>query len=185
VDTLTIIAIAFGLSMDAFAVSMTSGLTIKRLQVNHALRIALSFGIFQAMMPLLGWLAGLGLRDFIAGVDHWVAYGLLSIIGGKMIYGTAAKKSEEKTIDPLNSLVLLGLSVAISIDALVVGLSFAFLKVFVATPIIVIGAVTFILSFIGVFVGNKFGRAVGTKMEIIGGLILIGIGVKILIEHLS
>jgi putative Mn2+ efflux pump MntP len=169
--------------MDAFAVSITNGITIKHQRINNALKIGIFFGSFQALMPLIGWLAGLRLRDFISGFDHWVAFGLLSLIGGKMIY-ESTKIGDDKEIRSLNLFVLLLLSIATSIDALAVGLSFAFLKISIATPIIVIGIVTFMLSFLGVLVGNKLGHFFENKMEILGGLILIGIGIKILIEHL-
>jgi putative Mn2+ efflux pump MntP len=182
-NMITILFIAFGLAMDAFAVSITNGITIKHQRINNALKIGIFFGSFQALMPLIGWLAGLRLRDFISGFDHWVAFGLLSLIGGKMIY-ESTKIGDDKEIRSLNLFVLLLLSIATSIDALAVGLSFAFLKISIATPIIVIGIVTFILSFLGVLVGNKLGHFFENKMEILGGLILIGIGIKILIEHL-
>ncbi len=184
-QTLTILFIALGLAMDALAVSITSGITIKKLRFTHALVIALSFGAFQAFMPLMGWWAGLGLRDLISGVDHWVAFGLLGFIGSKMIYKLTVMNQEEKVFDPLNIYVLLALSVVTSIDALAVGVSFAFLGVFIAMPIIVIGAVTFLLSFLGVFVGDRMGHFFENKIEIVGGLVLIAIGIKILIEHLS
>jgi len=183
-DIITIIAIAVGLAMDAFAVSITSGITIKRLKINHALRIAASFGAFQAFMPVIGWLAGLGLISFISGIDHWIAFGLLVFIGCKMIYESIKIESREDKSNPLNFYVLLMLSVATSIDALAVGLSFAFLKISIATPIIIIGTVTFLLSFLGVFAGNKFGHLFENKIEIAGGIVLIGIGLKILVEHL-
>jgi len=183
-DIITIIAIAVGLAMDAFAVSITSGITIKRLKINHALRIAAFFGSFQAFMPVIGWLAGLGLISFISGIDHWIAFGLLVFIGCKMIYESIKIESREDKSNPLNFYVLLMLSVATSIDALAVGLSFAFLKISIATPIIIIGAVTFLLSFLGVFAGNKFGHFFENKIEIVGGIVLIGIGLKILVEHL-
>jgi putative Mn2+ efflux pump MntP len=182
-NMITILFIAFGLAMDAFAVSITNGITIKHQRINNALKIGIFFGSFQALMPLIGWLAGLRLRDFISGVDHWVAFGLLSLIGGKMIY-ESTKIGDDKEIRSLNLFVLLLLSIATSIDALAVGLSFAFLKISIATPIIVIGIVTFMLSFLGVLVGNRLGHFFEKKMEIVGGLILIGIGIKILIEHL-
>jgi putative Mn2+ efflux pump MntP len=182
-NMIMILFIAFGLAMDAFAVSITNGITIKHQRINNALKIGIFFGSFQALMPLIGWLAGLRLRDFISGFDHWVAFGLLSLIGGKMIY-ESTKIGDDKEIRSLNLFVLFLLSIATSIDALAVGLSFAFLKISIATPIIVIGIVTFILSFLGVLVGNKLGHFFENKMEILGGLILIGIGIKILIEHL-
>ena len=183
-DAMTIIAIAFGLAMDAFAVSITSGITIKRLKINNALKIALFFGLFQAIMPLVGWLAGISLRGFIAEIDHWIAFGLLSFIGCKMIYESIAVQSNEKQINPLNIYVLLTLSIATSIDALAVGVSFSLINVFFVTPIIIIGMVTFLLSFVGVYIGNKAGHFFENKVEMAGGFILIGIGIKILIEHM-
>jgi len=184
-DFLTITFIATGLAMDCFAVSITSGIAIKNLRINYALQIALFFGSFQAIMPVIGWFAGRGLRDFISGVDHWVAFGLLGLIGLKMIYESTKLESDKKEINPLNIYVLSMLSIATSIDALAVGVSFAFLKISLVTSIIIIGTITFILSFIGVFVGNRTGHFFENKIELAGGLILIGIGTKILLEHLA
>ena len=184
-DTLSIIFIAFGLAMDAFAVSITRGVTIKYLSIYSALAIATCFGAFQAVMPLIGWLAGLSLRDVISGFDHWIAFGLLSSIGIKMIYESFTVESSDKEIKPLNVFVLLILSVATSIDALAVGISLSFLEISIAIPAIIIGTVTFLLTLLGVFIGNRFGHFFENKIEIIGGLILIGIGVKILIEHIT
>lgn len=181
----TILSIALGLSMDAFAVSVTSGFTIKRLKVRHAMRIALFFGGFQAAMPIIGWLAGSALRNFITGIDHWIAFGLLCAIGGKMIYESTKIEKDEKWADPLNIMILLTLAVATSIDALAVGLSLSFLKVAIITPSIIIGIITFTLSFIGAYIGKKFGHFFESKLEIVGGLILIAIGIKILIGHLG
>ena len=183
-DIITILFIAVGLSMDAFAVSITSGLTIKNLKVNNAFKIAIFFGSFQAIMPLIGWLAGLSVRNFISGIDHWIAFGLLSFVGGKMIYESLSTKPTAKENNPLNLYVLLVLSVATSIDALAVGLSLSFLNISIAMPVVIIGVVTFFLSFLGVFIGDRFGHFFEKKMEIIGGLILVGIGIKIVIEHL-
>lgn len=181
---LTVIFIAFGLAMDAFAVSVASGIAIKNLKINHALKIALSFGLFQAFMPLVGWLAGLGLRDLISGFDHWVAFGLLSVIGCKMIYESFRIESAEREFNPLNAYVLLILSIATSIDALAVGLSFGVLKVLIVKPVLIIGSVTFVLSLLGIFIGKKVGHFFERHIETAGGLLLIGIGLKILIEHL-
>lgn len=181
----TIIFIACGLAMDAFAVSITSGLTIKRLRIEHAFRIAFFFGAFQAIMPLIGWLAGLSLQDIIANIDHWIAFGLLSFIGCKMIFESFRMEQSSNRMNPLNLLVLLMLSIATSIDALAVGVSLAFLRVSIITPIILIGSITFLLSFLGTFVGHRFGHFFEQKIEIIGGIILIGIGVKILVEHVT
>ncbi|TET44766.1 manganese efflux pump [candidate division TA06 bacterium] len=180
-----ILFIAFGLAMDAFAVSVSGGVAIRELKVRDAFRIALFFGAFQGIMPLLGWLSGMGLANFISGIDHWIAFSLLSFIGAKMIYESGRPAPSERKYDYLNIYVLLLLSVATSIDALAVGFGFAFIGVSVVTPIVIIGVVTFVLSFIGVFSGNRLGHVFGNKMEILGGLVLIGIGTKILIEHLG
>lgn len=171
--------------MDAFAVSITSGSAIKRLHIKHALRIAFFFGAFQALMPVIGWLAGLSLIDVITGIDHWIAFGLLVFIGCKMIYESTLMSSEEKNNNPLNIGVLLMLSIATSIDALAVGLSLSFIKVFIVTPALIIGIITFSLSYLGVYIGNRLGHFFENKFEVVGGIILIGIGIKILAEHLS
>ena len=181
---ITITFVAFGLAMDAFAVSITSGITIRHLRIHHAFRIALFFGAFQAIMPIVGWLAGLSLRDFISGIDHWIAFGILGFIGCKMIYEALGMELDREEVNPLNLSVLLMLSVATSIDALAVGVSFAFLNISIVTPVLVIGIVTFLLSYLGIFVGNRLGHFFEKKIEILGGLILIGIGVKILVDHL-
>lgn len=184
VDPITIVVIAVGLSMDAFAVSVTSGITIKRLKIEHAVRIALFFGAFQATMPVIGWLAGLGLSGFIANVDHWVAFGLLTIIGCKMIYEAYALSPDERKSDPLSIQVLLVLSIATSIDALAVGVSFALLDVSIITPAIAIGVITFTLSLLGVLLGGRLGQLFAKRAEIAGGLVLIAIGVRILLAHI-
>lgn len=184
-NIVTIIFTALALAMDAFAASIISGIRIRCLSMKDALRIAVFFGLFQALMPLIGWLAGLSLRGFISGIDHWIAFGLLSIIGCKMVYESIKIESSKREINPLNICVLLMLSVATSIDALAIGVSFAFLKILIVTPIIVIGTVTFLLSFFGAYVGHRLGHFFENKIEIIGGLILIGIGTKILVEHLT
>lgn len=184
-NSITLLLIAFGLSMDAFAVSISNGITIQHQRANHALKIGIFFGSFQALMPLIGWSAGLSLRELISGVDHWIAFGLLTIIGGKMIYESKKMDGQEKEVKPLDFPTLLLLSVATSIDALAVGISFALLDISIVMPILVIGAVTFVLSFFGVMMGSKIGHFFEKKIEILGGLILIGIGIKILIEHLG
>ena len=176
--------VAVGLAMDSFAVSITSGATTKNPRINGALKMAMLFGLFQAGMPIIGWLAGLGAIEFISGVDHWIAFGLLGFIGCRMIYESFKIEPKKEEVNYLSVYVLLMLSVATSIDALAVGLSFAFLRIFIAIPIIVIGIVTFVLSFLGVFAGNRFGNFFGKRIETVGGLILIGIGIKILFEHL-
>lgn len=184
-DIITTVLIAFGLAADAFAASITSGIKIKHLKIKNALMIATFFGFFQAFMPLIGWLLGRSLKGLISEVDHWVAFGLLGFVGCRMIYESIHSGTTKKELNPLNMYVLLMLSFATSIDALVVGISFAFLQNYIATLVVSIGAVTFVLSFIGVFIGNRFGNWFNNKIEIVGGLILICIGVKILVEHLS
>jgi putative Mn2+ efflux pump MntP len=183
VDMVTILLIAIGLAMDAFAVSMAHGMIIQNRRVATGLIMASSFGAFQAFMPVLGWLAGLSFIDLISGFDHWVAFGLLAFIGGRMIYSARANPKEEKEAK-LTASVLLILSVATSIDALAVGLSFSLLRVSIITPVILIGVVTFLLSLTGFSFGNKIGKFFKRKVQAIGGIVLIAIGIKILLEHL-
>jgi putative Mn2+ efflux pump MntP len=179
----TVLVIAFGLAMDAFAVSVASGLAVRQQRINTALKMAGAFGLFQAVMPVMGWLAGLSLTDLVSGVDHWVAFGLLGFVGCKMIYETLKKRPDEKGFLSLSVYGLLVLAIATSIDALAVGLSFAFLEVSIITPILVIGTVTFVLSFLGVSFGNRVGSFFENKIGVAGGLVLLGIGIKILVDH--
>ncbi len=180
----TIIVIAVGLAMDAFAVSIVSGTAQAQLKVKYALRMAILFGGFQAFMPLVGSLAGLGVKEYIANYDHWVAFGLLSAVGGKMIYESFKIRPAEENFDPSNIFVLLVLSVATSIDALAIGVTLSIIVSSIVTAVIIIGLVTFVLSYIGVFIGKKFGHFFEHRIEAVGGLILIGLGIKILLEHL-
>jgi len=180
-DAITILLIAVGLAMDAFSVSICSGMASQAVKPPYALRIATFFGGFQALMPLLGWLGGIGLRDLIAGFDHWVALILLVIIGGKMIRESLRPECEPA---PLRLGALLVLAVATSIDALAVGLSFSLLNVSITVPIVVIGLVTFVLSLVGVYIGKRVGSLFQSRVQLIGGIILIGIGVRIVVEHL-
>lgn len=182
--SITNIFVALGLAADAFVVSLSSGIQIKHIKINKALKIALCFGAFQTFMPLIGWWVGLSFRDWISAVDHWVAFGLLSFIGGRMIYESTQEASNRK-FNPLDIYTLLILSIATSLDALAVGIGFAILKTSIVAAIAVIGFVTFFLCFIGVFAGHKFGNLLQNKVEIFGGLILIIVGSKILIEHLT
>ena len=181
---ITIIIIAVGLAMDAFAVSIVSGSACKQLKVKHAFRTALFFGGFQALMPLIGALAGLSLKEYIANYDHWMAFGLLSAVGGKMVYESFKIKPAKENFDPSNIFILLVLSVATSIDALVVGITLPLLRVSIAPAVVIIGLVTFVLSYLGVFIGKKSGHFFESKIEALGGLVLIALGLKILIEHL-
>jgi putative Mn2+ efflux pump MntP len=182
---LEIIGIALGLSMDALSVAIINGGIIENLKFKHAFRIAFTFGAFQALMPLIGWFAGLAFITFIKAIDHWIVFGLLSFIGGKMIF--ESRKKDEECGNKLNCLktsTLLFLSLATSIDALAVGLSFSMLGIQIVFPVIIIGSITFLVCIAGVYLGKKLGHFFEHKFELIGGVILIVIGVKILIEHL-
>lgn len=175
--------IAVGLSMDAFAVSICKGLSMKRIDWKKASIIGFYFGIFQAGMPLIGYLLGVQFKDKITAIDHWIAFVLLGLIGINMIH-EALKGEEEKTNDSIGFRVMLGLAVATSIDALAVGVTFAFLKVDIISAIVFIGITTLVISIIGVKIGTVFGTKYKTKAELAGGVILVLMGIKILIEHL-
>ncbi|MDP2719834.1 MAG: manganese efflux pump MntP family protein [Dehalococcoidia bacterium] len=179
-----IVFIALGLSMDAFAVSVTRGLAVKTSRAANAIKVAAFFGGFQAIMPVLGWLAGTRVRDLISGIDHWIAFGLLAAIGGKMIYESFKVDAGGKKNGSLTIPVLFVLAVATSIDAFAVGLSLSFLDISIMAPALIIGAITFFLSFIAFFIGSALGGFFEKRIEAVGGLILIGIGIKIVLDHL-
>jgi len=180
----TILLIAIGLSMDAMAVSLGVGTTDHVNDRRSKLRLAMHFGIFQTLMTLLGWLAGSAVAQFISAVDHWVAFGLLAYVGITMIRSGSSAEVVSYQKNPSKGNMLVMLSVATSLDAMAVGLSMAFLRVNILYPSLVIGAVTFGLSVAALFLGNKLGEKFGKRMELIGGVILIGIGLEILITHL-
>ena len=183
-ELLAIIAIAIGLSMDAFAVSVVTGAAYKELHVRHTLRMAGFFGGFQAFMPAVGYLAGLTVREYIEGFDHWIAFGILAAVGVKMIYESFKIKEERKAMHPANLAMLLALAVATSIDALAVGITLSLITHAIALAIVIIGVVTFGLSCAGVYIGKRFGHFFESGIEAIGGVVLIGLGVKILLQHL-
>ena len=183
-DLLLIVGIAVGLAMDALAVSVANGFSIKKLKIGHALKISLSFGLFQAIMPVMGWALGLAFREMIEAFDHWVTFGLLLVIGLKMIHESFHLDKGCETKNCLHFPTLMLLSLATSIDALAVGLSFALLGVRIIAAVMLIGSITALLCFLGVYIGNKVGHFFENKLEFIGGIILIAIGTKILIEHL-
>lgn len=180
-----IVLIAFALSMDSLAVSITAGASSLELANPKRLflKIALFMAFFQGFMPLVGWLIGSSFYKQIASVDHWIAFFLLLLIGGKMIIDGLKSEHEVKKINFSSHKTLLILALATSIDALAVGISFAMLEISIIMPIVVIAIVTFIFSLSGTYFGFKFGNKVKLKIEIIGGLILIGVGLKILLEH--
>lgn len=182
---LTVILMAIGLAMDCLAVAITSGLAIKKLRMRHAAQIAFFFGFFQALMPILGWRTGMQLKGLFSTWDHWVAFSLLLAIGGKMIYESQKLPKARKDFNPLNFYVLLLLSLATSVDALAIGVSFAFLSTPLLLPVILIGLITFFISLGGVFFGHHTGHFFENKMEMAGGIILIIIAFKILFEHIG
>lgn len=184
-DILSTIALAVGLAMDAFAVSISSSITLREINWKQAAKIAFFFGMFQAIMPLIGWLAGLGFRSLMQAYDHWIAFGLLGLIGGKMIYESFKDDCEMSKSNPLKLFVLIGLSIATSIDALAAGVSFGVLEINIYMVIAIIGGITFVLSLLGCHFGVRLGCRFGNRVEFLGGIILIGIGTKILIEHLQ
>lgn len=179
-----IVLLAVGLSMDSLAVSVTGGALIREYRHRHMVKIGCVMGLFQAGMTLVGYAAGLGFKRFIAAFDHWIAFGLLLYLGGKMIYESTQERPDECHTDPLSYKTLCGLGVATSIDALAVGISLACLESTIAMEALTIGVVTFLFSAFGVYFGNHFGRRIDLKLDLVGGLILIAIGTKILIEHL-
>lgn len=181
---ITIILLAVALAVDAFAVSIACGMAIKDLRIKHSLIIASWFGLFQAVMPLLGWLGGVKLRGFIVQIDHWMVFGLLVFIGSKMIYEAFRIEAVENRSDPMDTAVLFSLSIATSIDAFAAGVSFALLNIGVVTPVIIIGLITFIMSFTGVWIGDRGSHFFEKKMEMAAGIVLIAIGLKVLISHL-
>ena len=182
-DFLELLLIAVGLSMDAFAVSVCKGLSVKKLEPKHALLVGLYFGGFQALMPVLGWLLGSRFETMITSVDHWVAFLLLALIGGNMIRESFSR--EEEMNDDFGVKTMLLLAVATSIDALAVGITFAFLSVKILPAAGTIGVTTFLLSVVGIYIGRAFGARWKSRAELAGGVILVLIGLKILLEHLG
>lgn len=177
-----------GLAMDAFAVSICKGLGMTKVNKKQALIIGLFFGGFQALMPTIGWFLGTGFEHYIKSIDHWIAFGLLAYIGIKMIVEALKPERDGEVMEkdaPLNIKEMFSLAIATSIDALAVGISFAFLNYPIASAAAIIGITTFVISIIGVCIGNFFGTRYKKKAEIVGGIILILIGLKILLEHLE
>ena len=183
-DLIELFLIAVGLSMDAFAVSVCKGLAMPKCTFNKAAIVGLWFGGFQALMPAIGYILGAQFQEAIASIDHWIAFVLLALIGGNMIH-EALDNDEEEADASLDVKTMFLLAVATSIDALAIGITFAFLKVNIIPAVCFIGIVTFIISFAGVKIGNVFGARYKNKAEIVGGIILILLGLKILLEHLG
>ncbi|MBS7343007.1 MAG: manganese efflux pump [Parabacteroides sp.] len=181
---LEILLLAVGLSMDSLAVSVTSGAVMKECSVRRVVKIAFVLAFFQAMFTLVGYLLGFSFLKLIETIDHWIAFGLLLYLGGRMIWESRQEKEEDKKMNPLCLKTLCGLGIATSIDALAVGVSLAIMQTSLSVITWTIGIVTFLFSSFGVCFGVKVGNKVDLKLDLIGGVILIGIGVKILIEHL-
>ena len=185
----TLLLMGAGLSMDAFAVSICKGLSMRKVNKKQCLVIGLFFGGFQALMPFIGWVLGSQFEQYITSIDHWIAFILLGFIGGKMVVEAIREKDEAvevgKMDPPLDLKEMFILAIATSIDALAVGITFAFLQVPIVEAVSIIGITTFVISVIGVYVGNFFGNRYKKKAELAGGIILILIGLKILLEHLG
>ncbi len=182
-DYLIIVLVAVGLCFDTFAVSVSSGIAKQEIKFFDACKIALVFAFFQAIMPVIGWFLGEQVKRYISEFDHWVVFGILFLLGLKMIV-ESFKNEEKKKFNPLHFWVMISMAIATSIDALAVGISFSIINVSILITAFIIGSVTYLASMLGILFGKKTGSHFGKKMEIIGGIILIGIGIKIIIQHL-
>jgi putative Mn2+ efflux pump MntP len=181
----SLFAVALALAMDAFAVAIVAGLTLSPMTKRHVFRLSFHFGLFQALMPLIGWAAGTAVYKYIADFDHWVAFGLLSFVGGRMILGSLRGDEEARSgRDPTSGWDLVILSVATSIDALAIGLSLAMIGSRILFPALVIGVVAGVITVLGMVLGRKIGALWGRRVEAAGGVVLIAIGIRILLQHL-
>jgi putative Mn2+ efflux pump MntP len=176
--------IALSMAMDAFAVCLSAGTQEQTSGPRPAFRLAFHFGLFQFLMPVLGWFAGATIERYITAYDHWIAFGLLAFVGGRMIFSGFHPDEEDKKNDPSRGWTLVLLSFAVSIDALAVGLSLGIVGLTIWTPALIIGIVTGLVSWLGLRLGNKLGQKFGKRMEIAGGIVLVLIGVRILMAHL-
>ena len=180
-----ILAVALALAMDAFAVAIASSVTLRRVSARQSFRLSFHFGLFQFLMPVVGWLAGVELVRWLSAYDHWAAFGLLSFIGAKMIVESRRKeKGKAPSADPTRGVTLVVLSVATSMDALAVGLSFGMLHVAVWAPAVIIGLVAAGATLVGLRIGARLGERFGRRMEVLGGLVLVAIGIAIVVEHM-
>lgn len=182
-DWITILGIALALAMDAFAVALAAGGVLNPLTGRHLFRLGFHFGLFQALMPIAGWLVGIAVQQWISAYDHWIAFVLLAVVGGRMILEAFDEKKDKAVSDPTKGFTMVMLSIATSIDALAVGLSLAMLGVSVWRPAAVIGVVAGVLTVIGMLLGRRLGDNWGKRVEVCGGLVLCIIGLKILLEH--
>lgn len=183
-STLALLGIAVGLAMDAFAVSIATGLSLPSVTPRHTFRMAFHFGLFQFLMPVVGWLGGRQVAEYVSPYDHWIAMALLSYVGGRMLWDAWQSKDPESKTDPTRGLMLVTLCIATSLDALAVGFSMAFLNVSIWGPAVIIGLVAGTLSAAGILFGGRLGPRAGRWAEVVGGCVLIGIGIRIVVEHL-
>ncbi len=184
-DIFTLTGIAIALAMDAFAVALSAGVLLNQITGRHLFRLGFHFGLFQGVMPIIGWLAGVGLKQFVTIYAPWIAFTLLTFVGGKMIYEAITNRGETgERPDPTRGLTMVMLSFATSIDALAVGFSLSMLGVSIWTPAVIIGIITASLTVAGMLLGQKIGTVWGERVEIVGGIVLIGIGAKILLQAL-
>lgn len=183
-DAITLLGLALALAMDAFAVALGTGAVLTRLTGRHLFRLGFHFGLFQALMPVIGWLAGQTIIQWVSAWDHWIAFSLLALIGGRMIHEACSDEEKTEDRDPTKGLSLVLLSIATSIDALAVGFSLSVIGVSIWLPSLIIGLVAGILTVVGMLMGGRIGDRWGSRVEIFGGVILICIGLKILAEHL-
>jgi len=183
-DLLTIASIALGLAMDAFSVAIGVGCVLPQLTKRRIFRLSWHFGLFQALMPALGWLVGVGVERYISAFDNWVAFGLLAFVGVRMVRSGLDADDDGPCVDPSRGGTLVMLAIATSIDAFAVGLSFAVLRVSIVWPVIIIGLVAALMSILGIYLGNRLGHTFGKRMEVIGGLILVAIGIRVVISHM-
>lgn len=186
-NLIDLLLLSIGLAMDCFAVSMACGAALKRTKhtvLHTSLRIGFAFGTFQALMPLLGWIIGCRFRTIVENYDHWIAFFILTILGGKMIYENFQHSDNEKTLDPTQTTTVLTMAIATSIDALAVGFTFAFLNINLWTSLFIIGFTSFAFALFGIFIGHKYSHYLRIPAEQFGGMVLVGIGTKILLEHL-
>lgn len=182
---MSLLAIAVALAMDAFAVAIVAGLTVRPLTKRHVFRLAFHFGLFQALMPVIGWTAGMMVHRYLSSVDHWLAFALLAFVGGRMTWGALRGEGERSFAnDPTSGWALVLLSLATSIDALAVGLSLSMIGVAIVVPALVIGLVAAGFTTIGMILGRRIGSLWGKRIEVVGGLILIAIGIRIVVQHL-
>lgn len=182
---LTLLLIAVGLAMDSVTVSISCGLILYKFNFRNSLRIALFMGFFQGLMPVIGWILGSTFNEYVISVDHWIAFAILLFLGLRMVYEHFTTRDDFKCFDPTSYKVLTGLALATSIDALAVGITFSLIEISILYSALLIGFTSFVLSFFAVYLGSKFKQNMKIPFELIGGLILILIGTKILIEHLS